>query len=348
MTTLVTLAARDFIVAGCDSLATTSVPLVSPFALDSEFFNANTGEIKLDAGGKPLLNNVSQIYEKSEQSPVDQLPSVTKIFDLSPKKAGLLFAGASKIGDVTIKNLVESFKDLAETKNYGAYTIQGLAEKFAEYIEAVFAKEIPTESNRPRMDVILSGFSDGQRSPETWKITFSYDWAQQKFLKEIDADKKGGEYGFTFGGQYNVIERIIYGVDIESWGSLRANGWSMLEGYQKEVEAALNVAQVNVVIPKIDRANDKYSVFGTNFGGVRGVFFSDVGSLSEQAGIDLVHFLISTMIKSQEFSSSIPTVGGKIHLGLITAADGFQWISKEEYRFESHTIPKFSSHARNR
>jgi hypothetical protein len=303
----------------------------------------------LDATGQPLLNNASQIYERSEQSPVDQLPSVTKIFDLGPKKAGLLFAGASKIGDVTVKNLVESFKDLPDTKNYVAYTIEGLAKKFADYIEEVFTKEIPIESNRPRMDVILSGFSAGERSPETWKITFSYDWVQQKFLKEIDADKKGGAYGFTFGGQYNVIERIIYGVDIESWGSLRARCWSMLEEYQKEVEAALTAAQANVVIPKIDRTKDKYSLFDKNFGGVRGVFFSDVGSLSEQAGIDLVHFLISTMIKSQEFSSSIPTVGGKIHLGLITVADGFQWISKEEYRFESHTIPKFSpSYARNR
>jgi hypothetical protein len=342
VTTLVSLAARDFIVVGCDSLATTSVPMVSPFGIDSNFFDPNTGEIKVDSGGKPLLKSVNQIWEMSISRPVDQLPSVTKIFDLKPKKAGLLFAGTSKIGETTIKNLVESFKHLKETRKYKSYTIEGLAQRFADYVESVFAKEIPTEMNRPRMDVILSGFSAGHRSPETWKITFSYNWSQQKFEKDIASEKKRGSYGFAFGGQYDVIERIIYGLDLQSWDSLRERCWSMLEEYQKEVDAALSLAQASVVIPKIDRNDNKYSLFGTNFGGVKGVFFSDVGSLSEQAGIDLVHFLISTMIKSQEFSSSIPTVGGNIHLAIITAEEGFKWISKEEYRLETHTVPKFT------
>jgi exosome complex RNA-binding protein Rrp4 len=51
------------------------------------------------------------------------------------------------------------------------------------------------------------------------------------------------------------------------------------------------------------------------------------------------------MIKAQQFSGSIPTVGGDIHIGIITKANGFVWISKEEYTFRGHAVPKHNHHA---
>lgn len=83
MTTLISLAARDFFAVGCDSLATSSARLVFPGQLAQDYFD-NSGILKLDPDGRPLLREAHQLWEKSESMPVDNLPSVTKLFDLDP------------------------------------------------------------------------------------------------------------------------------------------------------------------------------------------------------------------------------------------------------------------------
>ena len=46
------------------------------------------------------------------------------------------------------------------------------------------------------------------------------------------------------------------------------------------------------------------------------------------------------MIKSQQFSSGMPTVGGDVHIALINRTRGFRFVSKEEYHHQEHYIPK--------
>jgi hypothetical protein len=75
---------------------------------------------------------------------------------------------------------------------------------------------------------------------------------------------------------------------------------------------------------------------GWNFRGIA----SDLANFSEQAAIDMVDFLISVMIKAQEFSNALPTVGGEIHIALISKTHGFKWISKEEYKYQGYGVPK--------
>src|SRR5579862_2823061 len=134
MTTILSLAARDFIVVGCDSLATTSVPLAHPQQIIAEFFDAN-GNLKIAPDGSPVLREPAQIWAKANPKPINQLPSVVKLYDLgvsghttlpSPQ-ACLLFAGAAQIGEITIRNLVETFKAHTEFMNLvHGYEMQAL------------------------------------------------------------------------------------------------------------------------------------------------------------------------------------------------------------------------------
>src|SRR6266496_5357060 len=159
VTTIVALAARDFILVGCDSLATTSADLVFPAAIAATFFEP-TGEIKKDADGITLLQNARQIWEKAQSMPVDQLPSVTKLYDLEPFRACLLFAGASRIGNTTIWNLVETFKSEEDVKKQAlTYTMEWIAQTFKTFVEGAYQREIAEEWKRPKMEVILSGYS---------------------------------------------------------------------------------------------------------------------------------------------------------------------------------------------
>ena len=49
---------------------------------------------------------------------------------------------------------------------------------------------------------------------------------------------------------------------------------------------------------------------------------------------------MNIMIKSQQFSEGMPTVGGEVHIALITKSAGFRFISREEYCHEEHYISK--------
>src|SRR6266496_2503002 len=314
VTTIVALAARDFILVGCDSLATTSADLVFPAAIAATFFEP-TGEIKKDADGITLLQNARQIWEKAQSMPVDQLPSVTKLYDLEPMRACLLFAGASRVGNTTIWHLVEKFKTQAE---------------------------IPDAWMRPTMEAILSGYSTEFREPELWRLTLSYDRVTTEFKCDIQDAVKRGEFNVIFGGQYDVIQRVVNGIDWPSYCSLRQRTVDMLNLYHDEIQAKAHADNAELNLAKPDFYDQKYSIFGNDQGGVTRIF-SDVGSLSEQAGIDFVYFLIDVMIKAQGFSSSIATVGGRIHVALLTKSRAFRWISKEGFTFEREHVPKFQN-----
>ena len=343
MTTLVSLASRDFIVVGCDSLATQSARLIDPNYFISQFFDQTTGELLRDANNQPLLSNELKVWQSSARYPVNQLPSVTKIFDLAPAKAALLFSGAARIKDLTVRNLVESFK---ETDEFGEligrdYEMPELAQTFKEFMVSQYIQQYPNEQDRPLMDIILSGYSCKCRQPQVFRLTFEYNWQTSTFMAEILEECSKGNYHLVYGGQYDVIERVVGGLDISSFFSLRSKCEKILRDYRAEIQDQIHSAGIQFDIPDLDPSQGRYSLFHGDLGGVTGLSL-DIGGLSEQAGIDFVTFLIKTMIHAQEFATSIPTVGGEVHLGIITPNDGFKWLSKEEYKFEGNSVLKYS------
>jgi hypothetical protein len=273
--------------------------------------------------------------------PVDQLPSVVKLYDLEPFKACLLFAGASRIGDTTIRNLVETFKakDSIQAQKL-TYTIDFIANEFKAFVMDSYEREIPEAWMRPTMEVILSGYSAAHREPELWRLIFNFNRQTRKFECSVNNDVPRKSYNVLFGGQYDVIQRVVNGLDEPSYWSLRERATKSLDQYHDEMQAIIHATNPALTIPKPDFWQKKYNIFGDDRGGVTRIF-SDIGSLSEQAGIDFVYFLIDMMIKAQEFASSIPTVGGKIHVAILTKDAKFKWISKESFRFENEHVLRF-------
>ena len=222
MTTLISLAARDFIAVGCDSLATVTAPLVHPGALVSEFFDQN-GDLMIGANGTPLLSSSKQIWEKSMSMPVNNLPSVTKLFSLEPYRVCLMFSGTSRIGEVTIGNLVETFrsklpaignrKRLKKKQDRVPYTVEWITDQLKDFIGALYEAEIPQPESRQSMDMIVSGYSEEFREPELWRLRFSYDWKKGKFEAVTTNPVQRKQYNVIFGGQYDAVQRIVNGYD---------------------------------------------------------------------------------------------------------------------------------------
>lgn len=351
MTTLISLAARDFIVVGCDSLATSSADLVYAGRLTHDYFDQD-GFLKLDEDGRPLLKSATQIWEKAESIPTDNLPSVTKLFHLEPYRACLLFAGATRIGETTVLNIVETFK--LKMPKLGAkpngknkkipYSMEDLAEKLKDHILQIYSSEFKDEFLKPSMEIILSGYSEEYREPELWRLQFSYNRNEGKFLPVVTNAIPRKNYNVIFGGQSDVVQRVVNGIDQSSLWSIRGASFKILNEFFDEMQEQLVLADSGIKLSKPNLWDEKYNLFGNNHSVVMGIL-NDVGSLSEQAGIDLVHFLVSVMIQAQTFASSIATVGGKIHVGILAKDAPFRWISEEAYTFEGKPIPKFHNHA---
>lgn len=324
MTTTISLAARDFIVVGADSLATVSREYLNFDKVQSSFFKP-TGEPLTDAAGNPVLANIAQISQMTDWLPVNQLPNVTKVFALDPKPMAILFAGISRIGDVSVKNLVEQFIESAGFP--AAQTVQAVVDLLRDFSMSIYDQQIPNKAERPMMEILISGYSESSRQPEIFRLMLYWDWSKQDFVADINPEVKPGNYNITFGGQYDVIQRVVSGVDVTSFTNLKARSQEVLEAYRAKVEADLAAAGHPLAVIPPDSNDPDLDIFAKNWGGVTRIF-ANVSDLSEHAGVEFVKFLINTMIKSQEYSSSIPTVGGDIHIAVITKNSGFSWISK--------------------
>jgi hypothetical protein len=170
-------------------------------------------------------------------------------------------------------------------------------------------------------------YSATHRQPEIYRLLFGWDWARKRFQADVNAEVQRGKYNVVFGGQYDVIQRVVNGIDVHSWLNLKTRCREVLEIYRDKVQADLTAHGYPLSVIPPDPNDSELDLFSKKFGGVTGIF-ADTSDLSEQAGIDFVRFLITTMIKAQEFSSSMPTVGGEIHLAVITKKSGFQWVAK--------------------
>jgi hypothetical protein len=341
VTTILSLAARDFIAVGCDSLATTSTKLVHPYDITSIYFETD-GKLKVDAGGKPLLQNAQQIWEKSKDRPIDQLPSVTKLYDLAPLNVCALFAGTSRIGNTTMAHIVDTFLVEPDVQQQRPYTIEWIANHFKDFVMAIYDREVPDKWARGVLEVILSGYSTEHRQPELWRLTFAYNAQKQDFECNVVNSGKRGDYTVIFGGQYDVIQRVVNGIDSSSFWSLRERTVRILNDYHDGVQAQVHAINAMINIPKPNFWDDKFDIFGKDSGGVTRLF-PDVGSLSEQAGIDFVRFLVDVMIQAQQFASAIPTIGGKIHVAILRKnALKLYWISEEGFAFEQKHVPKYA------
>lgn len=217
MTTTISFATRDCLVMGCDSLATSTKPMIDPYLFINKFIDISAdGEISLkkEDNGNEILRKTTDIASLIEDIPYNQQTNVTKIYHLPGTKIGVLFAGIASIGDMSVMNIIDAFVDDANVKKYiqdSTVTVQGITTRLADYIDKIYQPKYKDEDYKPIMEVMVSGYSDKYNKPEILKIIFNNG------KKNIDPICKRGESKIAFGGQYNVIERIVLGIDYQTF-----------------------------------------------------------------------------------------------------------------------------------
>ncbi len=330
MTTLVALATKDALVMGCDSLGTVTKDLVDPFDLVREFFDPKDAwKLKTDADGKPVLQNFDDIYKKAQQIPFNQMTHVGKMFSLKPLSVGIMTTGVASIANRTIRSLISEFKVKSALASFGEFTVKQVAERVLEFINGYYLKEFSELKTKPYLELMIGGYSTQGPFPSIFRILVHQNKVEGTF-------SEGAPFGIVFGGQMQEIQRIVFGIDGSNRIKLLIRTGEILEKYRNILQNFLKEKEILVELPSFDKYLDDIYLF-KNWD--LDVFDADWGDFSEQNAIECVNFFVEIMIKSQQFSSRLPTVGGSVHIGLITKEKGFNFISREEYLHEGYTTP---------
>ena len=336
MTVLVSLQTKDSIVAGCDSLATQSKDFINPADIIDRYFDINTKNIDIlkDGAGNPLLDNAIKLVELVQKIPYNHLSQVTKLYSLDPMKIIVLTTGIASIGKRTIRYLIEDFQVKVLKHISSDYTVRTIGNKLRRHFRKAYNKIYPPQRTplKPYLELMITGYSSRFREPETWRIYVH--------LNKLVPSLKRGKFGVAYGGQYKEIERIIKGTDSKNYQNMEDRHFVKILEYKSKVENLLQRRNLKVRLPNpLSDAN--YQKFRMQEGGWKlDKFESIYGDFSEQNSVDFVNWMVDIMIKAQQFNNRMPTVGGDVHIALLTKKDGFEFISKEVLTHATHEVYK--------
>lgn len=333
MTTLVALATKDALVMGCDSLGTVTKDLINPLDLVPDFFDPeNNWRIKVDAEGKSILQKFDDIYKKAQQVAFNQMTHVGKMFSLKPYPIGVMATGIASIGNRTIKSLINEFKEKHSQdlplfqSGFQEYTVKMVADSLLETINKYYEETYKEWKSKPYLELMIGGYGKQGPFPSIFRVFVHQNKIEQTFPDD-------NPFGIAFGGQMQEIQRIVFGTDGANRVKLIIRVGELFEKYRLILQDHLKEKEVNVELPSSKDYPDLFLLTNWDFDG----FDADWGDFSEQNAIGCVNFFVDIMIKSQQFSSRLPTVGGDIHIALITKQEGFRFISRQEYTHEGYT-----------
>ena len=332
MTTLVSLVTKDSAVLGCDSLATVVKPMIDPYQL-YDICSSRLNIASEDLMEEDLLQlTIGEFNNLQINHPINHFSHVDKLFSLAPLKMGVMITGIAGLGNRTIKSLISefiernfNFSSIEEANNSSLYDI---AVNLEGFMRAPYESEHPEEFYQPSLEFILAGYSDNEMIPNTARIT----------LPEGNPEFSNGAFGIMFGGQTKEIQRIINGIDDDTKDWIDKLFKAKLGDYHKKLTDSLTELNITAELPDYCEYIDENDSFSHNWNIEQ--FNADWGNFSEQNAIECVHWLVEIMSKSQQFSSSLPSVGGDINLAIITKKDGFKFVSKREYKVGTHSVPR--------
>lgn len=336
MTTLVALATKDALVMGCDSLGTASKRMVDPIDLAVRFFDpSNNWELKTDENGQPLLQNFEDVFNSAQNVPFNHMTHMEKLFSLEPLEMAVMHTGLTSIGDRTINSLMKEFKKkdqaFSDPRRRGNYTVNSVGRRLLSFVRSKYQAEYPdtNQTVKPEIELMIGGYDKREQTPSIFRLFIRDNRIEPVFVS--------GQFGITFGGQVQEIQRIVFGSDDINRVRILQRMEFLYGLYREKLKEHLAAKGVEEDLPGFDTFGDDLIFFHE---WDLNQFAANWGDFSEQNAIECVTFFVDIMIQSQQYSNSMPTVGGDIHVGLVTKDRGYQPISREVYHHRGFETPK--------
>lgn len=331
MTTLVALATKDAIVLGCDSLGTVPKYFIDPVDL-LPFFDKKS-KLRKDKEGNPVISELKDVFQFNQEIPFSHMTYVDKMFSLKPLSMGAMATGITSIGKRTIKSLMRDFSKSLPEKNI---IVSEVAQRLLDFTKPKYEEEFKEAFRKPYLEIMLCGYdkNEANSDPHIMRV----DFPEYKVTETFKGEDK---FGVAFGGQMKEIQRIVHGTDISNKIRIENRHQDLMNIYRDKLQEFLSEHNCDIKLPGKEDTKEQ-DEWGWNIFSKWSLegFDANWGDFSDQNAIECVNFFIEIMINSQQFSNTTPTVGGEIHIAIITKESGFKSISREEYVHEGHTVSK--------
>lgn len=241
----------------------------------------------------------------------------------------MAFTGISSIGTNTIRGLIGQFtaKDSAiKAKGKTNYTVQSVGRRLLRFLRKCYEAEFAQEFLMQDLELLAGGYDRNKQWPTIFRIDVRANKLERVFAP--------GEFGVAFGGQMDWIQRIVFGTDNRNRVKMRGRVDDLLELYRQKIIERLQSDGHDVDVPGPDAFGEELRLFHEwDLDRLQ----ANWEEFSEQNAIDSVDFFLHIMIRAQDVSAQLPTVGGDIHIAVVRK-DGFYPVTKEVWKHAEHEV----------
>jgi hypothetical protein len=210
---------------------------------------------------------------------------------------GCVVYGVAVIGLRTAHSFVPELQRELDKRSRRLTTIEYARIVSNFYLEQ-WKKVMPSDYAGIPMVFIMGGYDEGDAYSKVF--LFNIPFAPEP----IEQNPGEGNFGMTWGGQLDIVSRLVHGFDPRLAGVLKA-------------EFNLADDQLKTLIDKLQSILEISIPFQI---------------LPLQDCVNLAHYLIQTTINGQNVSIGIRGVGGPIDVATITRSDGLVYITKKTIR----------------
>jgi hypothetical protein len=325
MTINVVLVTPDAVILGCDSTATRSQYYIDPFAIG---INAP------DPDGK-----VSLEFHLSDMEHIvtDAWGGVTKMFALADAggcHVAAVTAGLASLNQRSMASLATEFFTNNRPKKKiqkSGKSVEDVAKDFLQFMRQQYDQHFATsqlpEDFRDGPEFLVGGVSPKDTFPACYRVLVKENTATKSFAS--------GDCGLSWNGQSDAVERVIRGYD----GKLRWRIEQFFLGAIKTYQDDMNKAVLRIIDDILTKLNAQMpaGVDTTLPNQISGSPDWNVlraaipyGALPLQEAVNFVGYLITMQAGKSRFASGIATVGGRVHVGVITREDGFKKLNEPQ------------------
>lgn len=212
---------------------------------------------------------------------------------------GAITYGQASIGNYrTVQSFIPEFESKLKIKHDDQrLTVLAIAQELSDFFAEQWNAVMPPNYAGPSITFNVAGFDDN----EPYGKVFSFDIPRAPNPVEQSPNDANGQhqFGITWGGQREIVDRIILGYDLRVQQILLQSG---LEA-QKIAQIQQGLRSLNLQIP--------------------------IQFMPLQDCINLAHLFIRTTIDAQELTVGIRGCGGAIDIARITKNEAFEFIQEK-------------------
>lgn len=258
--------------------------------------------IVLAADSRVTINAERMINDKEKMILPSTFDNATKLLKVNGHDhVGAVTYGLGVIGLAeprTAHSFLPEFEVALSKKAKKRFSVEEFSKELSDFFMAQWKETMPADYKGDPLIFLVGGYDEGAAYGRVFQVIVPYQPIPQ------EQSSGNGVFGITWGGQYEILTRLLSGYDPNLTNAVKDR--LKLSNEQKQDLDQFLGPVFNLPIP--------YQF------------------LPLQDCVDLSIFLIRTTIELQKWMIGIRGVGGVIDVATITRTDGFHYVQRKEIK----------------